>query len=158
MAETTTTKGPIHLRYDGGQVVVTPEDHDRFVLASREATVACRNQLAIERFIDDFKGVVLAKLAAWCEEHCDRVSACYVPFPISGNCIKVFVVAKAAKFDFVLNDSIAELETELAESRWPCDVLQIATGGVEQLHVFFDPEQSIQVFGHGDGSRTPIEG
>lgn len=156
MAQSTTSKGPIHLRYhDDGQVVVTPEDQDRFVLASREAAMACQNQVAMSHFMEHFQKCVLAKLAGWCQSHSANVLACYIPFPFSGTCSKVFIVTNSAKFDFQLSDAIADLEVELDEARWPCDILQIGSGGPEQLQVFFDPEQSIQVFDNGDGGATP---
>ena len=117
--------------------------------------MACQNQVAVSHVMEHFQKSVLAKLAEWCQSRSASVLACYIPFPFAGTCSKVFIVAKSAKFDFQLSDAIADLEVELDEARWPCDVLQIASGGPEQLQVFFDPEQSIQVFGDGDGGSTP---
>jgi hypothetical protein len=90
---------------------------------------------------------LLGRLHQWCNEQRDRVQACYLPLPISGQCIKVFVVARGNRFDFALSDSIAALELELDDAGWPCDILQIATGAPEELQAFFDPTESIQVCG-----------
>jgi hypothetical protein len=141
-----TKKRPIHLKYDAGKVVVTPEDEDRFVMASQQAVAACQNVLAFDRFVSQFREDFLTRLRAWCEEHSAHVRSCFVPFSLGGKCIKVFVVSEAARFDFDLSDSIADLEMKLADDGWPCDILQIAAGEPEELQVFFDPEESIQVY------------
>ncbi len=144
------TKGPIQLHYDAGQVVVTPEDQDRFVMVSRQAVSACQNALAGERFLKQFKDDFLGQLHNWCLEQHGLVDQCYVSFSHTWGYIKVFVVAKSAKFDFALSDSIADLEAKLLDLDWPCDILQIASGAPEELQVFFNPEQSIQVFTDGN--------
>jgi len=129
-------------------------------MASREAVSACQTRMAIGHFQKSFTSEVLQRLAEWCREHKDRVSACYVPYPFLGPYVKVFVVAKRGRFDFELNDWLADLESELDETGagWPTDILQIASGRREQLDTFFDPEQSIQVFDDGDGGPAPEEG
>lgn len=147
-------KGPIQLHYAGGQVVVTPEDQDRFVLASQHAVSACQNAVLLGRVADQFRTQFLGKLIEWCKSHRDRVRACYVPFPSCGCTIKVFVVARSETFDFVLSDWIADLEVECDSAGWPSDILQIASGLPEELQVFFDPEQSIQVCDDGNGSTA----
>lgn len=151
----TTSTGPIQLRYNGGQVVVTPEDKDRFVMGSQHAISACQGAVAFDRFVEQFKNDFLRPLYTWCCEHKDSIQACYVPLPFSSSPIKVFMVAKSAKFDFALSDAIADVELEFQEDRWPCDVLQISSGSPEELQVFFDPAQSLQVYGHGDSSSAP---
>jgi hypothetical protein len=144
-ATLSTNKGPIQLHYNAGQVVVTPEDQDRFVVASRLAVTACQSAAIADRAINELKKHFFGKLHEWCRANHKSVLACYAPFP-SDNCLKVFVVAKSATFDFRLSDSIADLETEFYSDGWPCDILQISSGEDSDLQVFFDPEQSIKVF------------
>src|SRR5258708_25252478 len=71
-------RGPVQLRFDGGKVVVTPEDQDRFVLAADRAVEACQMMNAglqlRQRFAEEF----LARIFQWCQEHADRVNDCYV--------------------------------------------------------------------------------
>ena len=118
MAPTTSaSKGPIQLRYNGGQVVVTPDDQDRFVMASRQAVSACQNALAVTRLVEQFKSELLGRLHQWCAHHAGQVQSCYVPFLESGSCINAFIVAKSAKFDFALSDAIADLEVALDEAK-----------------------------------------
>jgi hypothetical protein len=155
---TATAKRPIQLHYEGGQVVVIPEDQDRFVIASQYAVGACQNQLAADRFVDQFSSQFLRSLADWCQVHQSQVQACYVPFPLARGCVKVFMVSKSPKFDFVLSDAIADLELNLSGLGWPCDILQIRSGGPEELRAFFAPEQSIQVCGDGNANPAPAEG
>jgi hypothetical protein len=148
-------KGPVQLHYDCGQVVVTPQDEDRFVLAARQAVSACQGAVVVDRLVNQFKTDFLARLHRWCIEHQASVQGCYVPYPPSCGCaIKVFIVARAVAFDLDLSDAIADLELDLDSAGWPSDVLQIATGGLEELQVFFDPEQSIQVCDNGNGSTA----
>ena len=144
-AASTTSKGPIHLQYDGGQVVVIPEDEDRFVLASRQAVSACQSAVLADRAISEFKTRFLGKLHAWCQDRQNSVFGCYVPFPVA-DCFKVFIVAKSNTFDFDLSDSIADLESEFYGDGWTCDILQITSGSDQHLQAFFDPERSIKVF------------
>jgi hypothetical protein len=51
-------KGPVQLRFDGGKVVITPEDQDRFVLAADQAVEACQMMNAglqlREKFAQEF--------------------------------------------------------------------------------------------------------
>lgn len=157
-ATASTTKGPIHVRYDGGQVVVCPEDEDRFVMASGHVVSACQCMIAANRVLDQFKEDFLPHLHNWCAARASQVRACYVPFLSSGVCMKVFVVARSEVFDFDLSDAIAELEMELHRKKWPCDILQVSAGSLEELQAFFNPEQSIQVFGDGDSDAAPREG
>ena len=154
----TTSTGPIQLHYDGGQVVVTPEDKDRFVMASQHAVSACQNALAVDRLVEQFQKEFLRPLYTWCCDHKDGIRACYLPFPFLSVPIKVFVVAESAKFSFVLSEAIADLELQFQEDRWPCDILQISSGSIDEIQVFFNPAQSLQVYGNGDSSSAPGKG
>ncbi|MEI8374881.1 MAG: hypothetical protein WCJ35_18820 [Planctomycetota bacterium] len=146
-------RGPIQLSYNAGRVVVTPEDQDRFVLASQLAVAACQSAVANEKIAKMFGDEFLCPLHKWCLEHKTHVSQCYVPWERYGNCIKVFVVIRSKKFDFVLNDAISELEGQFIDAGWLCDILQITSGTPEELQAFFDPDNSLQVY--ADGHTTP---
>ena len=73
MKSETRTKGPVHLRFDDGRVVVTPEDEDRFVLQSGQAVEACQMANAKTHWIEAFKNEYLARSHQWCSEHKDRM-------------------------------------------------------------------------------------
>jgi hypothetical protein len=144
---------PIQLRHDGGQVVITPEDQDRFVRDSGWAVSACQGVFAIEKMLDHFAADFLRRLQAWCEQHRERVSACYVPYPTQE--IRVFVISASKSFDFGLSDLISDLEMELASANWKADILQLPSSSPEMLQSFFDPSRSFLVYGNAD--RTQIE-
>ena len=150
-------KGPLQLHWSGGQVLVTPEDEDRFVMASRQAISACQSAVLVDRMIGQFRSQFLGKLHQWCmgQQHCVR--ACYVPYPPRSSAIKVFMLTKAKTFDFELSDAISDLEVELDAEGWPTDILQIAGGSPEEIQSFFDPAQSIQVFDHGNAGTASGE-
>jgi hypothetical protein len=69
-----------------------------------------------------------------------------VPFELVNNFSRVFVVRRALKFDFVLNDAISELDRRLIHDGWASEVLQIGPATRDKLGEFFDPENSFQVF------------
>jgi hypothetical protein len=144
---------PIQLRHDGGQVVITPEDQDRFVKDAGWAVTACQGVFAVEKMLEHFTGDFLKRLSVWCEAHRDRIYACYVPFPSQST--RVFVISASPSFDFGLSDLISDLEMDLAKSNWVADVLQLPSSSPEMLRSFFDPSRSFQVYGNAD--RTQIE-
>ncbi len=154
----TTPKGPVQLHWSGGQVLVTPEDEDRFVMASRQAISACQGAVILNRALSEFMGSFLAKLHQWCMGQRHTVRACYVPFQSPSCAIKVFMLRQSGEFDFELSDAISDLEVELDAAGWPTDILQIAGSSPEEILSFFDPAQSIQVLDDGNGSRASAEG
>src|SRR5688572_8763935 len=121
----TTERKAIQLQWDGGNVVITPEDEDRFVRESRWAVTACQSALAAERFIDQFKGEFLPRLREWCQQRDQLVRACFVPFPTSH--LTVFVITRATRYDFSLSDDLADLDMELFQRNWPAEILQLPT-------------------------------
>jgi hypothetical protein len=114
--------------------------------------------LAVDRFLSQFQQQLLGPLHDWCSQHREAVRGCFVPFPITGICVKVFIVSRAKQFDLSLSDAIADLEVKLQDTGWRCDILQIASAAPDGLRAFFDPEQSIQVFGDGNARTAPREG
>lgn len=141
---------PIQLKWDAGTVVITPEDENRFVKESKWAVTACQNQLAAERFVEQFKSEFLARVHEWCQEHDDRVLAAYVA--LTSQHLQVFVVSRLGRYDFSLSDDVSDLESELFEKNWPCEIVQIPAGSIESLQTFFDPERSIEVYGDAIGT------
>ncbi|MCC7424979.1 MAG: hypothetical protein IT428_32305 [Planctomycetaceae bacterium] len=137
---------PIQLKWDGGHVVITPEDEDRFVKEASWAVSACQNKLALERFVRQFKDDFLVTVHSWCVQQGDRVRGAFVPIDAASH-LQVFVVTRLPRYDFTLSQALSDLETRLFEKSWPCDVLQIPDGSMESVQTFFDPERSIQVYG-----------
>jgi len=146
---------PIQLQWGDGQVVVTPEDQDRFVKEAKWAVAACQGFIQIEKIFAKFKDEFLAKLRGWCERNADRITDCYVPFA-SPHGVQVYVIGASEGFDFQLSELLSELEQSLDNDGWVADILQLPQSSPEMLLSFFDPSRSIQVYGNGSG--TPSEG
>lgn len=140
-----TSGSAIQVHFDGGHVVITPEDEHRFVKASPWAASADQSAPAADRFVERFKTEFLVTLREWCRAHQERVRACYVPS--ASPHLTVFVITRAGRYDLALSDTLSDLEFALFQMNWPAEVLQLPAGTIESLQSFFDPSSSIQVYG-----------
>jgi hypothetical protein len=144
MGTQTRHRGPVQLRFDGGKVVVTPEDQDRFVLAADTAVEACQLMNAglqlRQRFADEF----LARVFQWCQQFADRVSACYVA--MRDGTLTVFVIVSREEYDFGLDDPLSDLEAEMEEKGWSSDFIQLPNGDADSRRAFFEEEKSIEIY------------
>jgi hypothetical protein len=154
--ETTTVKprknGPVRLRFDDGQVFVTPEDYNIFLMESRKAIDALESARDTEewarRVFDDF----VPRIHNWCVSRADKISACYFT-GASGGGWKLFVVS-IGEYDSTLGMDIAELELMLADNEWPTDALQLPFGNDEELNAYFDPNHSILIYADPKAAST----
>lgn len=144
----------IRLNYRDGQVVVTPEDDDIFVISAEKATEACREAVRREDRIACFKRNLLLPLHQWCLEHADKVSACYIPLP-AGH-VQVFVVTTSPRFDFDLASDVADIERRLANEGWRVGVIQLPHTDELSLATFFNREGALEV--HARPGSAPKEG
>src|SRR5487761_1237910 len=135
----TTEPRPIQLTWNGTKVAVSPEEQDRLVNEVQRTFLASQNGLAFERFLRQFTNEFLPAIHQWCQEHHDRVEACYVPFP--NDHVRVFVVRRSNRYDFTLSDDLSDLEMDLFEKQWPSEIIQVPRG---YLVTFFDPAAAIQ--------------
>lgn len=138
------SKEPVRLSYQDGQIMVTPEDQDIFFISAEKATEACRDAVRADERIAAFKEKFLLPLHAWCAEHSDRVSACYLPRP-AGH-IQAFIVTSSTRFDFKLAEEIAQLERELAKAGWRVGVSQLPNAEHHSLATFFTLEGALEVY------------
>lgn len=136
----------------GKQVVVEPQDEDRFVMTAQSAVKACQDHRRQEEAIRFFKEQFLVPLIQWCLGHQDKVRACYMPFPQGG--IQVFILTKSRRYDFAFGKEIADLELSLADVGWRVSVLQIPASDTEDLQTFFKVEGAIEVY----AELTPASG
>jgi hypothetical protein len=135
----------IQVYWEGGHVVITPQDEGRFVRESQWAASVCQSAPAAEPFVERFKTEFLPPLREWCQAHHERIRACYVPF--ASPHLTVFVITRAGRYDFALSDALSDLGFELFQKNWPAEVLQVPSGSMEDFQSFFDPSSSIQVYG-----------
>src|SRR5437867_1435727 len=95
MSVKTPRKGPVHLRYDGGQVFVTPHDYDHFLIAARKAVETLRRTCAVDEWVRRFFNEYVPVGLDWCLKRRDRVNACFVALP-KGPALKTFLVASGS--------------------------------------------------------------
>ncbi len=145
MTPQTATKGPVHLRFDGGTVYITPRDSKRFQMTAKRAVETLQHQVELEQLIRRFESEYLPWLHNWCQEHQDKIKSCYLWVPTHHG-LTVLVVGTSGKYDFQLGDLISELAVSLQEAGWPSNILQIVDSEPDSLLTYFDPEASLQVY------------
>jgi len=143
---------PLQLQWTGGKVVISPADQDRFVIEAGRAVASCQGMLAFDRFWNQFRDDFLVLLHQWCIKNSDKVVSCFVPFP-AGMDIRVFIVGAAQHFDFELNDRLSDVEQEFDGHGWKTDIVQLPSASAETLRSFFNPSESIQVYGNGERAQ-----
>lgn len=97
-----------------GKVLVHTDSNDKFLLTMEEAVKACRawNHLAeFHRQMDELMG----KLSEWVRENAHRAKEAYLGVKPSG--LLFLVVMSGKKFDESLEDSLTDLDIEVANSR-----------------------------------------
>lgn len=134
----------IRLSHADGNVIVEPEDEDRFVMTAQSAVKACPDSQRWEEAIRTFKREFLQPLIDWCARHGDRVQSCYIPVPVGH--IQVFLVGTSPKYDFDLGRELAALELQLADRGWRVNVLQLPASAAEELQTYFNTEGAIEVY------------
>ena len=137
-------KGPVHLRFDGGKVLITPEDHPRFLMAAKRAVDVLRQEKLKDELLRQFNDHYLPFLNSWCEGHRSKIKACYLGTPSSYG-LTVFVIG-TGRYDFGLGEEISSFALQLEQEGWPSNILQIPDGDEDDLRTFFDPEDSLQVY------------
>jgi hypothetical protein len=154
MTPTTRKKGPVQLRFDDGQVFVTPKSYDHFMVTARKAVEALQRVGEVEEWVGRFFDEYIPTLHQWSQERTDEVAACYVTLP-PGKSIKVFVVSKG-NYDPKLGEEISQLELRLADIDWSSDVAQLPSGDMDELQTFFNPDDAIEVYAQTE--PAPREG
>lgn len=134
----------IHLEWDQGSAVMSSEDARRFTDECQWAADAHLQQPIFEEFLRRLKSEFLPEVRRWCADHADRVIAAYVP--IHTDHLQVFVVRREPRYDFPLGDDLSNLEMDLFDRSWSCEIIQVPGGSNESLRIFFDPESSVQVY------------
>lgn len=136
--------GPIQLHWEGVKAVVAPADQERFARHGSWSGLLYPLDLAVERFRRQLVEEFLPAVRQWCEDHRDKVAACYVP--LANNHLKVFVLRKSERYDFTLSDDVTDLEMRLFEMHWPVEILQIPDGPPSTVEAFFKPAASIEIY------------
>ncbi len=140
----------IRLTHRGRQVIVEPDDEDRFVMTAQNAVKACQDSKQRQEAIRTFKEGFLVPLLDWCRKFLDKVQACYVAAPTTF--LQVFVIGKSQKYDFDLSEELSALELKLADT-WRVSVLQLPATAPDDLQSFFNTEGAIEVYAELDAAQ-----
>ena len=144
------TKGiePIRLHFQDveTQIVVTPDDNDRFVTTSSEAAQACKMAQDALRWKPEFEAL-LKHIHDWCAEHTERVARAFLSFSSDG--LKLFLLTHGSSYRFDFDDAVSEFDLELDKKfpNCPGEVMQLPETPVESLTSFFDPAKAFQLHG-----------
>jgi len=145
MTQLSRTRKPVYLRFDGGKVFITPEDHPRFIMAAKRAVKILQREKAVEEKLRQFNDEYLPLLYQWCLDRRDKIRACYLDAPTPHG-LTVFVIAATDQYDFELGDEISQFALRLEREGWSSNILQIPDGEEEDLRTFFKPENALEVY------------
>ena len=107
---------PLKLDFESvEQVLVVPENEDRFITTEREAARACQVAEYGKEWSNQFKDF-LSYIHHWCEEHSAIVEAGFVDVGDIG--LRVEICINKDSYDFEFDDEITDLDVELGK-RFP---------------------------------------
>jgi len=95
-----------------GQVVVIPENEDRFMTTVQEAAEACKESQKWAAFHQQFKNGLLPKLGQWLSQYDDKVDRAFIGLRDGG--LLFLVTRKAVRFDGKFTNSLAKLDIAVA--------------------------------------------
>jgi hypothetical protein len=143
---------PIYLTYRSiEQVVVEPEDQDRFVTTVQEAARACKSAQDGSQWRQQFEAF-LAFIHEWCKQRQDRVESGFVDVGDGG--LRVSICVTSENFDFDFEDEVTELDIVLAQKFPQClsEVTQIPRQVAQLLDL------SDAIVAYGDTRPAPSAG
>lgn len=151
--DVTTPQRPIHLNFHSvEQIVVVPDNEDRFCVTMREAAQACKRAEDEKEWQQDFNRF-LVFLHQWGTDHATLADSLLVK--VSDGTLNVLVCTVGEWYDTDLDDTISGLDLTLVkEFPWlVADVMQVPRSVLRGDRIPI--EKAILVY--GDGKRTPGE-
>jgi hypothetical protein len=146
MTKTAPRRAPVKLCFKDGEIMVTPQDQDIFFISAEKATEACREAISRDQRVAKFTDEIVAPLGAWCNQHREKILACYLLIPDSP-VIPVYMVGTSEQYDFELTKELSQLASEFDEHGWAVHVSQIPRCDVEQLSGYFNLDRALQIDG-----------
>lgn len=144
-------RAPVRLTFSDGQVAVTAQDLDTFVISAERATEACNEAVKRDERFQQFQDEFLVPLHNWCLQHASAVRSCYVPMP--SGAIRVFVVTGSKRFDFALATETAALERTLQHSGWSVSISQLPAAEDDSLGTFFSSDGALEVYAQSERAQ-----
>lgn len=146
MVETKSRQDQRHIsvRKDGErEFVMRAEGSDIFVRTGRQVIDACRLDISIELWIEEFRSMI-QKTGEWSEERSGQIRSCYCA-PRNSRLV-IFFCPASDKFDFDLADDLAQLNITLRQlfNIGPVDIQQIPW---DEAPRFLHPETARWIYG-----------
>lgn len=145
--------GALQLNWEqrDGNIVVTPNYQDRFMVKVGRAIEILRQHQKRESLENQFK-VLVKRLATWLEEHSNGWERAFLT--AGESTLRFIVVRNQVKFQGELTDALSDLGAEIANDpdldliRISARALPLASG--ESIQSFLDPSFTIEF----NGERT----
>lgn len=145
----TVKSNPIRLRFESReQVVVIPDDEDRFVITEGEAARACKRAVDDKEWKEQFDPFLLF-IHDWCEEHASDVKAGYVTIGDIG--LNVLICIKSKDYSFDIEDTLVELDFALADQFPSCETEVMQIPNQDTLTDVLSSE-AMMVYGDSEGT------
>lgn len=141
-----TSSQPITLNFRSvEQIVVEPDDKDRFVMTMKEVAQACKKHEDDKEWQQQFDSFLI-RLREWGAKHSVKVNDIVVA--VGDGTLNVFVCTNDSMIDFDFEDEISDLDVALAgEFAWlNADMMQIP---ISARSGRFPYEKALQVYGDG---------
>jgi hypothetical protein len=138
---------PVRLKFTDGQVTVTPQDMDTFVISAERAIEACKDAVKRDERIQQFQEEFLVPVHEWCLRHSRTVRLCTMPMPTGS--IRIFVVTSSERFDFELAADTADLERALQNAGWSVSISQLPAAESDSLETFFSQDGALELYAQG---------
>lgn len=139
------TQEPIRLsaRAEGQQVVVEPENQDKFVLSAQEAAIACQRHPEMKAFQEQFVEL-LNRLGLWLHRNPTDVDHAYVT--IRDGALLFLIIRKTVPFNRGLEDQLTDLDLAIASDGGlgliELNVLALPKTSTESYRTFLVPGQT----------------
>ncbi len=152
MGKQSTSSKPIRLNFHerGRQVVVTPENEDRFMMTVQEAASILQQANQQVLFVGQFQ-LLLNALAAWLSKHRAKVFRSFLT--VREGRLLFLVVRKQVRYDDPFDDSLTELDMQTAQddrfSLIELEVLALPNASPGSFNSFLD-EPVWEYVGFGD--------
>ena len=154
MATGTTSPSIVRLHWamEGGEVLVTPEDEDRFCIKVQRAIDILQMAHQAEAFTRQFN-LLLRMLALWLQ---DRSAVRQAFLTQRDGALAFVVIREAVEYDDEFEDELSDLDYEIANDAdlnlIKMDAMALPSVSDAAATSFLDPAFALQYVGHGDRS------
>jgi hypothetical protein len=158
----TSRRTPVHLearpirldyRIKGGNVVVMPNDEDRFTMTIQEAALACKAGVKQLRFGRQFERTLLPRLGSWMKAHKNKIQKAFLT--LGDGRLLFLIVRREVPYDETFENELSDLDISIARDE-TLDLIRLAVLALpcvsEETYASFLDNRMILEYGgpHGD--------